>query len=98
MFFLEEVSGRLYHEARSPSLFFSVSFSSSVGQISYKVEKPRDLRKVYASCHALWDQILVSHWLHPGLVPVTAVELTLTVLQYLVKCKLGSLLKHCAYI
>lgn len=76
-------------------LCFSVVFNSSVGEITYRVEKPRDLGKAYASCHALWDQILVSHWLYPGLAPATAVELTLTVLQCLVKC---SLLKHCAYI
>lgn len=66
----------------NPPLYFSVLFNSSVREIRYRVDKPRDLGKAYASCRALWDQILVSHWLYPGLVPAAAMKLTLTVLQY----------------
>lgn len=72
-----------------------------MGEIRYRVVKPRDLGKVYASCLVLWDQILVSHRLYPGLqwpAMTTVVVLTLTLLQYLVKRKLCSFLKRCAYI
>lgn len=59
-----------------------------------------DSGKAYASCCALWARVLVLalKLALSGLLPATVVELTVSLLQYLVKCKSGSLLKHCAYI
>lgn len=49
-----------------------------MGEIRYRVEKPMDSGKVYASCCALWAQVLVLalKLALSGLLPVTVVELS----------------------